>query len=233
MLAGAQKIINVRPLIPARANPDDCDSVTPSSLIHHHSVKPINPIGALPTRESLLRNHRHVQDRVDVFWQKWVQLYLQCLQKRHTQRMIQKNFEISDLILLSDHPTARGQYPLACVLEVFPNQKYIVWCVHIMTADSNRLNVNLPCTCTLLERDTTKISLLEFRAINPIFNRFNMTVMNNDDQTVPDSDPLITEPSVTNTYLHLHHNPHMNSTLTQTLSHTLSPELCCSGPISC
>ena len=72
MLAGAQKIINARPLTPVRANPDDCDAVTPSSLIHHHSVKPTNPIGALPTRESLLRNHRHVQDRVDVFWQKWM-----------------------------------------------------------------------------------------------------------------------------------------------------------------
>ena len=32
MLAGAQKIINSRPLTPVRASPDDCNAVTPSSL---------------------------------------------------------------------------------------------------------------------------------------------------------------------------------------------------------
>ena len=68
MLAGGQKIISTTHLTPVRADPNDCDAVTPSSLIHHHTVKPTNPIGALPTRESLLINYRQVQDRVDVFW---------------------------------------------------------------------------------------------------------------------------------------------------------------------
>ena len=49
MIAGAQKIINARPLTPVKVSPDDCDAVTPSSLLHHQSVKPTNPIGALPS----------------------------------------------------------------------------------------------------------------------------------------------------------------------------------------
>ena len=108
MLAGAQNIINARPLTPVRASPDDCDAITPSSLLHHQSVKPTNPIGTLPSRESLVRNHCHVQERVDAFWRKWVQLYLHYLQKRHSQRILQKNFQVRDLVLLVDHPTARA-----------------------------------------------------------------------------------------------------------------------------
>ena len=91
------------------------------------------------------------------------------LQKRHTQRMTQKKLQVRVLVLLSDHPTAHGQYPLARVVVVFPNDKGIVRRVRIMTADANRLNANLPCTNTTLDRDTTKLALLEFPAMNPRF----------------------------------------------------------------
>ena len=56
LLAGAQKIINAGPLIPVRASPYNCDAVTPSSLLHHQSVKPTNPIGALTTREPITKS---------------------------------------------------------------------------------------------------------------------------------------------------------------------------------
>ena len=181
MLAGAQKLINARPLTLVRARPDNCDAVTPSSLLHHQSVKPTNPIGALPSRESLLQNHRHVQERVDVFWQKWMQLYLHYLQKRHTQRILQKNFKIGDLVLLADHPTAQGQYPLACMVDVFPNQTGIIRCARVMTADVNKLNSNLPCTRTTLDRDSTKLALVEFPSINPISEQLHLNSINNDE----------------------------------------------------
>ena len=80
MLARAQKVINARPLTPVRVSSEDCDVITPSSLLHHHSIRPMNLNGTLPTRESLLRDHRHVQERVDVFWERWVLLYLHYLQ---------------------------------------------------------------------------------------------------------------------------------------------------------
>ena len=168
MLAGAQKILNARPLTPIRANPHDCDAVTPSSLIHHHSINPVNHIGALPSRESLLRNYRHVQDRVDIFWNKWLLMYMHYLQKRHAQRMTQKNLEVGNLVLIIDHPTPRGQYPLARVVEVFPDHEGHVRRVRVITANSNKLNPHLPCSRSTFERDTTKLALLEFPAVNPI-----------------------------------------------------------------
>ena len=115
MLVGAQKIINARPLTPVRASIEDCDVISPSSMLHHYSVKPMNPVGTLPSRESLIRDHQNVQDRVDVFWEKWVSIYLHYFQTRHKQRIKQKNFQVGDLVLLMDHPTARAQYTLNCV----------------------------------------------------------------------------------------------------------------------
>ena len=111
MLAGAQKIINAKLLTPVKASIEDCDVITPSSLLHHHATRLMNPIGPLPSRESLIRDHRHVQDRVDVFWEKWVLMYLHYLQKRHRQRIKQKNFQVGNLVLLMDHPTTRLSIP--------------------------------------------------------------------------------------------------------------------------
>ena len=74
-----------------------------------------------------------------------MQLYLHYLQKRHIQNILQKNFKVGDLVLLFDHPTARGQYPLAHVVEVFPSKKGVMRHVCVMTVDTNRLNTHLPC----------------------------------------------------------------------------------------
>ena len=174
MLAGAQKIINVRPLTPIRSSPDHCDAITPSSRIDNPSVKPTNPIGALPNCENLLINFRQVQDRVDMFWRKWMQVYLHYLQKCHSQRMTHKNFEIGNLVLLCNQPTVRGKYPLAHIVEVLLDFKGVVQHVRVMTANANKLNVDLRCTHTILEGDTTKIAALEFPAINPVSEQFHM-----------------------------------------------------------
>jgi hypothetical protein len=167
MLAGAQKILNSRPLTPIGTDPQDCDALTPSSLIHHYSTDPVNPIGTLPTRESLLINHRQVQDRVDVFWQKWMLLYTQYLQKRDVRRTRKRNLKVGDLVLIVDKPTPRGQYPLARVTRVYPDHLDCVRRVQVMTANANKLNPFSPCTQNVYDRDTTKLALLEFPQTNP------------------------------------------------------------------
>ena len=116
-----------------------------------------------------------------------MQLYLHYLQKRHTQRLIQKNFEVGDLVLLCDHPTAHGQYTLARVVEVFPDHEGSVRRVRVMTADENRLNVNLPCTRTTLDRDATKIAALESNAINSISKKFHIPDLHFNNPIVPEN----------------------------------------------
>ena len=109
-----------------------------------------------------------------------MQLYMHYLQKRHAQRILQKKIEIGDLVLLSDEPTARGQYPLARVIETFPKTDGVVRRVRVMTANTNKLNSDLPCTRTTLDRDSNKIALVEFPSINPISEHFHLESINND-----------------------------------------------------
>ena len=107
--------------------------------------------------------------------------YLHYFQKRHIQKILQKNFKVGDLVLLFDHPTTRGQYPLSCMVEVFPSKKGVTHCVRVMTADANRLNNHLPCKRTILDRDSTKVALVEFPSVNPISEQLHLDPTINDD----------------------------------------------------
>ena len=100
---------------------------------------------------------------------------------------------VGDLVLLCDHPTARGQYTLARVVEVFPDHEGTVRRVRIMTADANRLNVNLPCTRTTLDRDATKIAALESNDINSISKKFHIPDLHPNNPIVPEPENPISE----------------------------------------
>ena len=128
----------------------------------------MNHIGTLPSRESLIRDRQNVQDRVDVFWEKWASVCLHYLQKRHKQRIKQKNFQVGDLVLLIDHPTARAQYPLAHAVEVYPDGGGITRHVRLKTANRNKVNPHLSCEHMFLDRDSTKLALVEFPLVNPL-----------------------------------------------------------------
>ena len=111
-----------------------------------------------------------------------MQLYLHYLQKHHIQRILQKNFKVGDLVLLFDHPTARGQYPLARVVEVFPTEEDVTRRVRVMTTDANRFNNHLACKRAILDRDSNKVALVEFPSINPISEQLHLDSINNNDQ---------------------------------------------------
>ena len=74
-------------------------------------------------------------------------------------------------MLLVDHPTTRAQYPLAHAVEVHPLDGGIARCVHVMNSNVKNLNPHLPCKHTYLDRDSTKIALVEFSLVNPLSER--------------------------------------------------------------
>ena len=110
-----------------------------------------------------------------------MQLYLHYLQKRHIQKILQNNFKVGYLVLLFDHHTARGQYPLARVVEVFPSKKGVTRRMRVMTADANRLNNHLHCKQTILDRDSTMVALVEFPSVNPLSEQLHFDPTINDD----------------------------------------------------
>ena len=105
-------------------------------------------------------------------------MYLHYLQKRHWQRIKHKNFQVGDLVLLMDHSPTRIQYPLAHVVEVHPSDSGITHRVHIMTVNANKTSPHLPCEHTYLDRDSTKVALVEFPLVNPLSEGLHLTPSN-------------------------------------------------------
>ena len=133
--------------------------------------------------------------------------------------MTQKNLEIGNLVLLIHDLTARGQYSLARVVEVFPDDKGIVRRVPIMTANASKLNTDLPCTRFTLDRNTTKLALIELPAVNPIFGIIHIPESNDVTDKIPETHalkehnyPISLEPILSGTTLH-------NSTLSPEYIH--------------
>ena len=126
MLSGVQRILNARTLTDMSASIEDCEAISPSSLLHSNSTLPTKVIGVLLSRQNMLTVHSYVQHRVQIFWEKWLLLYLSHLQKRDKQTIERRNLRVGDLVLLTDHLTTRSQYCLAPVTHEYPNEQGIV-----------------------------------------------------------------------------------------------------------
>ena len=65
------------------------------------------------------RGIEYIQPLVREWWQKWLTSYLSSLQGLQKWRMVKKNFQKRDLVLLIDAATPPvGRYPYAVVLDV-------------------------------------------------------------------------------------------------------------------
>ena len=79
-------------------------------------------------------------------------------------------------MLLMDHVITRAKYSQARVVEVHPFDGGITRHVRIMTANMNKVNPPLPGQHTYLDRDSTKIALVEFPLFNPLSERLQFTL---------------------------------------------------------
>ncbi|XP_065213364.1 uncharacterized protein LOC135840665 [Planococcus citri] len=116
--AKVESILNSRPLCYQRTN---------------EFVAPISPghflIGAdfseVPVSEASLGNlkarYRLWRQVVDSFWVSWRQNYLNELQVRHKWQSKEKNFEVDDVVLVSDKNVPNLRWPMAIIEEVFPD----------------------------------------------------------------------------------------------------------------
>ena len=80
-----------------------------------------------------------------------------------------------------DHLTARVQYPLAHVVEASPTKKVVTRRMRIMTADANSLNNHIHCKRSILDRDSTKVALVEFPLVKPLSEQLHFDPNINDD----------------------------------------------------
>ena len=148
LLVEVERILNDRPLVRGEGQLDDLDPLTPSKLLLLRSNSCL-PLGVFVGADRFGRRWRQAQVLANSFWKRWISEYLPTLQLRQKWRKQARNVQVKDLVLLVDSGCPRGQWPMAIVEEVFPDEHGTVRQVIIRTRSGK------------FRRDVRKLCMLE------------------------------------------------------------------------
>ena len=152
-------IVNSRPLTVEDLNDPNSQPLSPNQLLTMKTKAVLPPPGNFQNHGVYCRKQwRIVQNLADQFWNRWRKGYLNTLQPRQKWLKEQRNFKVGDIVLIKDGDLfgARNNWPLARIIEVYPNKDGLVRSVklHVSTKD-------LKGKTTQLKRPITKLVLLE------------------------------------------------------------------------
>ncbi|CAH8485099.1 unnamed protein product [Dicrocoelium dendriticum] len=147
-LTEIERILNDRPLVAVPDSPDSQDAISPRQLLtlsNDQSLEypPIN----LPIKMS--RRWRQVRHLSDMFWRRWIRVYLPTLQNRQKWLNEIRDLRQGDLVLVCDLRTSRGLWPKGVVEQVIKSKDQLVRQALVRTSKG------------ILRRDVRQLCLLE------------------------------------------------------------------------
>ena len=106
------------------------EGVTPNDLLGRSNRKFIPPPvdDALPTDR-----YKYVQHLANTIWHEWQSRYLPSLVARSKWNTKNRNFEIGDLVLITEPNLPRNQWLLGNIVEVYPGKDNLVRVAQIKT----------------------------------------------------------------------------------------------------
>ena len=154
IMTEVEKIRNDHPLTKLSEDPKYLEALTPDYLLlshRNHCLAPRNFSTASADKDT--RCWRQAQYLSNIFWRRWVDEYLLSVQERQKWFRPHRNLAVGDLVLITDHYSPRGQWPMAIVEEVIADCDGDVRQATVRTA-----------RCTLT-RDIQKLCLLEAASV--------------------------------------------------------------------
>ena len=129
--------MNSRPLTTNYLNdPDAPEPLTPSHLLTLKPKVVIPPPGKFQRADLYSRMWwRRVQYLANEFWLRWRREFLQSLLTRDKWNHSRRNLSVGDIVISKEDDSARNQWPLARVVEVYPSADGCVRKVKIMMAN--------------------------------------------------------------------------------------------------
>ena len=144
----AEDVVNGRPLSHISADGRDLQPLSPNDLLRPNTM--VNfPLGMFSNADKYKRKWRHIQHLGNVFWRRWKSEYLPQLQARTKWLKERRNFMVGDVVIMVDDSAHRSSWPLARIVEVYPDQGGMVRSVMIKTSKGT------------YKRPITKLCLLE------------------------------------------------------------------------
>ncbi len=134
LLTEVESILNNRPLTHISTDINDFNALTPNHiLLGLH--KCWGYVVDVDVEDVTSRRHwRQVQALSALFWERWRKEYLPELTKRGKWRQQVPNYEVGELVLLSDEQSKRkGKWSLARIIQTFPGDDGVVRTVELKT----------------------------------------------------------------------------------------------------
>ena len=161
-----EAILNCKPLTELSQDPNDFEALTPNHLLLLNSGTTFPP-GLFSRHDTFAtRKWKQVQYLADQFWIRYRKEYLPLLQQRQKWFFPNYNYQIGDLVLLTDQLLPRNQWSLGRIVDTYPDRNGFIRVVKLRVAkyrgkktDENSLTV------AELERPVNKLILVKTNSI--------------------------------------------------------------------
>lgn len=117
--AGAEALINSRPLTYQSANPNDDVPLTPNHFLHGQVGGLFEPETVDTTKFNPRKRWRRIQELVRHFWHRWMREWLPGLNVRKKWNRTCKDISEGDIVLVIDPNLPRGHWQLGRILEIY------------------------------------------------------------------------------------------------------------------
>ena len=164
-----ESFLNSRPLGPVTSHDlEGLSPLTPSHFLIGRAAGayPQEPVTGKPTT---LQRWDICKKATQEFWDRWSQEYLQHLQKATKWHHKNRNFQVDDLVMLTDGSHFKAQWSMARVIKVYPGRDGLVRAVDVQletrvipkTYHSKlQLSQKIKTTTSIFRRPITKLALL-------------------------------------------------------------------------
>ena len=164
-----ESFLNSRPLGPITSHDVEGRSpLTPSHFLIGRSAMayPTEPVTGKPTS---LQRWDTCQKATQDFWDRWSQEYLQHLQKATKWHRKERNYQVNDLVMLTDGSHFKAQWSMAKIVKVYPGKDGLVRAVDVQIETKvtpntfiNHLQLakTIKTRTSILRRPITKLALL-------------------------------------------------------------------------
>ncbi|XP_061193706.1 uncharacterized protein LOC133201933 [Saccostrea echinata] len=143
LMAEVTAIINSRPITTISNDPEVPFVLSPAMLLNQKISGHYSMCMDVDIRDIYKEQWKQVQVLSDLFWQQWKTYYLQNLQSRRKWTSERTNMKVGDVVVIKDRESARCQWSIGLVEEVFPSADGLV------RKASVRVMINgKPCTYT-------------------------------------------------------------------------------------
>ena len=122
VMAGAESLINSRPITYQTANAKDLTPLTPNHFIIGQMGGEYAPEIDETASKHPMKRWRRVQEILQNFWKRWIQEWLPSIGQRAKWQKQIEDIKENDVVLVIDPETKRGTWPLGRITEVIPGK---------------------------------------------------------------------------------------------------------------